>query len=327
MTGQLSDKKELTWQEWEKMENDNTVLVDLREEVVYHHGSIPGAVCIPLRCFAEEKEKLPKDKCIVVFCQRGEKSLQVVEELRKEGWQAYHLEGGFLRWLIDHAKEVNMERYSRHVLLDEVGQEGQEKLLASKVLVVGAGGLGAPVALYLAAAGVGTIGIVDADVVELSNLQRQIIHNTSRLGQKKVDSAKETIELLNPDVTVKTYAMRLTPENIGDLIEEYDFVVDGVDNFETKFYKQDILGSIAHVTMLEKQKILTADEKETIIGGLKSILEDIESGKLEFTAEHEDIHSFVEAHLIERIGDPGKKLHTGRRRLRSRRNISKYAPK
>ena len=190
------------------MENDNTVLVDLREEVVYHHGSIPGAVCIPLRCFAEEKEKLPKDKCIVVFCQRGEKSLQVVEELRKEGWQAYHLEGGFLRWLIDHAKEVNMERYSRHVLLDEVGQEGQEKLLASKVLVVGAGGLGAPVALYLAAAGVGTIGIVDADVVELSNLQRQIIHNTSRLGQKKVDSAKETIELLNPDVTVKTYAMR-----------------------------------------------------------------------------------------------------------------------
>lgn len=149
MTGQLSDKKELTWQEWEKMENDNTVLVDLREEVVYHHGSIPGAVCIPLRCFAEEKEKLPKDKCIVVFCQRGEKSLQVVEELRKEGRQAYHLEGGFLRWLIDHAKEVNMERYSRHVLLDEVGQEGQEKLLASKVLVVGAGGLGAPVALYL----------------------------------------------------------------------------------------------------------------------------------------------------------------------------------
>ena len=239
MTGQLSDKKELTWQEWEKMENDSTVLVDLREEVVYHHGSIPGAVCIPLRCFAEEKEKLPKDKCIVVFCQRGEKSLQVVEELRKEGWQAYHLEGGFLRWLIDHAKEVNMERYSRHVLLDEVGQEGQEKLLASKVLVVGAGGLGAPVALYLAAAGVGTIGIVDADVVELSNLQRQIIHNTSRLGQKKVDSAKETIELLNPDVTVKTYAMRLTPENIGDLIEEYDFVVDGVDNFETKILIND----------------------------------------------------------------------------------------
>lgn len=239
MTEQLSDKKELTWQEWEKMKNNSAVLVDLREEVVYPSWVDSRSSRIPLRCFAEEKGKLPKDKCIVVFCQRGEKSLQVVEELRKEGWQAYHLEGGFLRWLIDHAKEVNMERYSRHVLLDEVGQQGQEKLLASKVLVVGAGGLGAPVALYLAAAGVGTIGIVDADVVELSNLQRQIIHNTSRLGQKKVDSAKETIELLNPDVTVKTYAMRLTPENIGELIGEYDFVVDGVDNFETKFLIND----------------------------------------------------------------------------------------
>ena len=188
MEGQFGDRKEITWEEWEKMEKSSSVLVDLREEVVYHHGTIPGAVCIPIRCFEEEKQSLPEDKCIVVFCQRGEKSLQVVENLRNEGRQAYHLEGGFLRWLIDHAKEVNMERYSRHVLLDEVGQEGQEKLLASKVLVVGAGGLGAPVALYLAAAGVGTIGIVDADVVELSNLQRQIIHNTSRLGQKKVDS-------------------------------------------------------------------------------------------------------------------------------------------
>ena len=223
MEGQFGDRKEITWEEWEKMEKSSSVLVDLREEVVYHHGTIPGAVCIPIRCFEEEKQSLPEDKCIVVFCQRGEKSLQVVENLRNEGRQAYHLEGGFLRWLIDHAKEVNMERYSRHVLLDEVGQEGQEKLLASKVLVVGAGGLGAPVALYLAAAGVGTIGIVDADVVELSNLQRQIIHNTSRLGQKKVE----------------TYAMRLTPENIRELIEEYDFIVDGVDNFETKFLIND----------------------------------------------------------------------------------------
>ena len=128
-----------------------------------------------------------------------------------------------------------MERYSRHIILQEVGVKGQKKLLNGKVLIIGAGGLGAPAAMYLAAAGVGTIGIVDADVVELSNLQRQIIHNTSRLGQKKVDSAKETIELLNPDVTVKTYAMRLTPENIRELIEEYDFIVDGVDNFETKF--------------------------------------------------------------------------------------------
>ena len=239
MTGQLSDKKELTWQEWEKMENDNTVLVDLREEVVYHHGSIPGAVCIPLRCFAEEKEKLPKDKCIVVFCQRGEKSLQVVEELRKEGRKAYHLEGGFLRWLIDHAKEVNMERYSRHVLLDEVGQEGQEKLLASKVLVVGAGGLGAPVALYLAAAGVGTIGIVDADEVDLSNLQRQIIHGTADVGKAKVKSAKETMNAMNPDVEVKTYRMFVDSSNIRELVREYDFIIDGTDNFPAKFLIND----------------------------------------------------------------------------------------
>lgn len=134
---------------------------------------------------------------------------------------------------------VDKDRYARHLLLDQVGIEGQERLLASKVLIVGAGGLGAPAAMYLAAAGVGTVGIADDDRVELSNLQRQIIHTTDSVGEKKVESARQTIRRLNPDIHVETYAVRVTRENVMEIMEPYDFIVEAADNFETKFLIND----------------------------------------------------------------------------------------
>jgi len=135
--------------------------------------------------------------------------------------------------------EEQIKRYARHIILPEVGGKGQEKLLNSKVLVIGAGGLGSPAILYLAAAGVGTIGIVDFDVVDLSNLQRQIIHNTERVGTPKVESARRTVEMLNPDVKVITYNTRISKENIMDIIKDYDVVLDGTDNFPTRFLIND----------------------------------------------------------------------------------------
>ena len=135
--------------------------------------------------------------------------------------------------------DEQIERYSRHIILKEVGAKGQKKLLNAKVLIIGAGGLGAPAAMYLAAAGVGTIGIADADEVDLSNLQRQIIHQTSDVGKAKVQSAKETINAMNPDVTVNTYREFITSDNIMDIIKDYDFVIDGTDNFPAKFLIND----------------------------------------------------------------------------------------
>jgi len=140
--------------------------------------------------------------------------------------------------LIDFTEE-QIERYSRHIILPEVGGEGQSRLLESKVFMIGAGGLGSPVAYYLAAAGVGTIGIADADVVDMSNLQRQIIHNQDRVGMPKVESARETIQALNPDVRVNTYNYRITEENVREIIRDYDLVIDGCDNFPTRFLVND----------------------------------------------------------------------------------------
>ena len=140
--------------------------------------------------------------------------------------------------MIDFTEE-QIERYSRHIILPEVGGEGQSKLLESKVFMIGAGGLGSPVAYYLAAAGVGTIGIADADVVDMSNLQRQIIHNQDRVDMPKVESARETIQALNPDVKVNTYNYRITEENVREIIREYDLIVDGCDNFPTRFLIND----------------------------------------------------------------------------------------
>lgn len=136
--------------------------------------------------------------------------------------------------------EEQIERYSRHIILEKVGGAGQERLLSAKVLIVGVGGLGAPAALYLAAAGVGTIGLVDGDEVDLTNLQRQIIHHTEDIGARKVDSAKRKMRAINPDVTVRTYDLRAQADNLGDIVREYDFVIDGVDNFASKFLINDV---------------------------------------------------------------------------------------
>jgi molybdopterin/thiamine biosynthesis adenylyltransferase len=169
----------------------------------------------------------------------------MLEDLGYENVES--MTGGFTLWK-DRGYDVEMprtltpeqrDRYSRHLLLPEVGQEGQQKLLDAKVLLLGAGGLGSPAALYLAAAGVGTLGIVDNDVVDVSNLQRQVIHSTDRVGVSKVDSAEETIRGLNPDVQVEKYAVRLGPENIMEIIKGYDVVVDGLDNFPTRYLLND----------------------------------------------------------------------------------------
>ena len=164
-----------------------------------------------------------------------------------------------------------LERYSRHIILKEIGAKGQKKLLNGKVLIIGAGGLGAPAALYLAAAGVGTIGIVDADVVDLSNLQRQVIHTTNDIGKRKVESAKETMNAINPDVKVNTYHEFVASDNIMDLIKDYDFILDGTDNFPAKFLINDACvmakKPLSHAGIIRFKGQLT-----TIIPGRRSLL-------------------------------------------------------
>jgi molybdopterin/thiamine biosynthesis adenylyltransferase len=186
---------------------------------------------------------------VILYCQSGNRSAwaarTLIDDLGYENVES--MTGGITLWK-DRGYEVEQprtltaeqrERYSRHLLLPEVGIEGQQKLLDAKVLLLGAGGLGSPTALYLAAAGVGTLGIVDDDAVDLSNLQRQVIHSTDRIGVPKVDSAEETIKALNPDVNVQKYAVRLGPDNIMDILPDYDIVVDGLDNFPTRYLLND----------------------------------------------------------------------------------------
>ena len=172
--------------------------------------------------------------------------------------------------------DEQIERYSRHIILKEVGAKGQKKLLKGKVLIIGAGGLGAPAAMYLAAAGVGTIGIVDADEVDLSNLQRQIIHSTADIGKAKVKSAKETMNAMNPDVEVKTYRMFVDASNIRELIREYDFIIDGTDNFPAKFLINDACvlekKPFSHAGIIRfKGQLMTYVPGEGVIGSLQAM--------------------------------------------------------
>src|SRR3984957_20054958 len=229
---------------------EKMTLVDVREKDEWRGGYIPRAVSIP-RGFLEiqPEQKLPdKNAPIVAYCAGGTRSALAAATLAELGYT--HVETanpGFVRWKDlgwpmespPQLTDAQRERYSRHILLPEVGEVGQAKLLKSKVLLLGAGGLGSPAAMYLAAAGVGTLGVVDADVVDASNLQRQIIHATSRLGERKVDSAKKTLSALNPDVDVVTYDVRLGADNILDIIDGYDVIVDGTDNFPTRYLVND----------------------------------------------------------------------------------------
>jgi molybdopterin/thiamine biosynthesis adenylyltransferase/rhodanese-related sulfurtransferase len=230
---------------------DGVVIVDVREQDEWSAGHIPGAKFVTRGHLESRIEGAAPDRDarVILYCASGNRSALAAKTLREElGYS--HVEsmtGGFTLWkdrgyAVDTPRTFTPEqrqRYSRHFLLSEVGVEGQEKLLDAKVLLLGAGGLGSPTALYLAAAGVGTIGIVDDDVVDVSNLQRQVIHATSRVGVAKVDSAEQAINDLNPDVVVKKYQTRLDASNIVDIIKDYDIVVDGVDNFPTRYLLND----------------------------------------------------------------------------------------
>jgi sulfur-carrier protein adenylyltransferase/sulfurtransferase len=224
--------------------------LDVRELDEFQQGMIPGAVFIPRGHLESQVEnKIPdRDAPVVVYCAGGIRSAFAAKTLQDLGYtDVVSMAGGFGRWKNEGRDWITpntlspeqRDRYGRHILLPEVGEEGQQKLLGAKVLLLGAGGLGSPAALYLAAAGVGTIGIVDMDVVDASNLQRQILHNLERIGDRKVDSAKKTLTALNPDVDVVTYDVRLGADNILDIIDGYDVIVDGTDNFPTRYLLND----------------------------------------------------------------------------------------
>ena len=227
-----------------------TVVLDVREPDEYEQGALPGAVHIPRGTLETSVEGRIPDKSshVVVYCAGGTRSAFAAQTMQELGYtDVASVIGGFNRWK-DEGRDwaapqsltpEQRNRYQRHLLLPEVGETGQLKLLDAKVLMLGAGGLGSPAALYLAAAGVGTIGIIDMDVVDASNLQRQILHNTDRIGERKVDSAKKTLTLINPDVNVVTYDVRLGADNILDIIDGYDVIVDGTDNFPTRYLVND----------------------------------------------------------------------------------------
>jgi molybdopterin/thiamine biosynthesis adenylyltransferase/rhodanese-related sulfurtransferase len=225
-------------------------LLDVREPDEYEQGAVPGSIHIPRGNLESQIENRVPDKStpIVAMCAGGVRSAFAAKTLLELDYQQIvSMDGGFNRWK-DEGREwrtprtlnpAQRNRYSRHLLLPEVGEAGQLQLLDAKVLLIGAGGLGSPAALYLAAAGVGTIGIIDMDVVDESNLQRQVLHNVDRVGERKVDSAKKTLTLLNPDVNVVTYDVRLGADNILDIITGYDVIVDGADNFPVRYILND----------------------------------------------------------------------------------------
>ncbi|MEZ4296889.1 MAG: molybdopterin-synthase adenylyltransferase MoeB [Polyangiaceae bacterium] len=226
------------------------VLVDVREKDEWRGGYIPGAMHIA-RGFLEiqvEGKLRDKNAPIVLYCAGGTRSALAAKSLQELGYtNVESANPGFVRWkdlgfpmeMPPQLSDAQRERYSRHLLLPEVGEVGQQKLLNGKVLLLGAGGLGSPAALYLAAAGVGTIGLVDGDVVDSSNLQRQILHATSRVGMPKVDSAEKALTDLNPDVKIVKFEERVDSSNVDRIFEGFDVIVDGCDNFPTRYLVND----------------------------------------------------------------------------------------
>jgi molybdopterin/thiamine biosynthesis adenylyltransferase/rhodanese-related sulfurtransferase len=234
----------------DKIAAGNVVVLDVREPDEFEQGALPAVIHIPRGHLEAQVETRIIDKStpVVVYCAGGVRSAFAAKTLQELGYSnVVSMAGGFGKWKDEgrtwltpvalSAEQRN--RYQRHILLPEVGVAGQAKLLSSKVLLLGAGGLGSPAALYLAAAGVGTIGIVDMDEVDASNLQRQILHNIDRIGDRKVDSAKKTLTMLNPDINVVTYDTRLAASNIVDIISGYDVIVDGADNFPSRYLLND----------------------------------------------------------------------------------------
>ncbi len=247
ITGEISPA------ELDEMRNAGpVVLIDCRETDEFGGGTIAGASLVPRASIeaAVARAGLATDVPIVVYCSSGVRSLLAARTLREMGYQsATSLAGGLERWLregypiersSDGLSNEQRQRYARHLSLPEVGEKGQQKLLEAKVAVIGAGGLGSPAALYLAAAGVGTIGVIDFDVVDASNLQRQILHATDRIGRPKVDSAKQSLEAINPDVNVVTHGEQLNAANALDVLSGYDVIVDGSDSFPTRYLVNDV---------------------------------------------------------------------------------------
>ena len=229
---------------------EGAVALDVREPDEYEQGALPGAVHIPRGTLETSIEMriTDHDTPLVIYCAGGTRSAFAAKTLAELGYtDVVSVVGGFNRWKDEDREWVTpatlsadqRNRYKRHLLLPEVGETGQQELLNAKVLLLGAGGLGSPAAVYLAAAGVGTIAIIDMDVVDESNLQRQILHNMDRIGDRKVDSAKKTLTLLNPDVDVATYDVRLGADNVMEILAGYDVIVDGTDNFPTRFLVND----------------------------------------------------------------------------------------
>jgi molybdopterin/thiamine biosynthesis adenylyltransferase/rhodanese-related sulfurtransferase len=236
----------------ERLESSETPLfVDVREPDEWEEGHVPGAIHVTRGRLESRIEGLVPDKerPLVVYCSVGSRSAFATKALGEMGYtDVVNLAGGFTEWKrsgfeVTIPRVLSSEqrsRYSRHLLIPEVGEDGQQRILDARVLLVGAGGLGSPASLYLAAAGVGTLGIVDADVVDESNLQRQIVHSTDRLGEPKVLSAKRTLEALNPDVRVVPFEERLTSENVERILADgWDVIVDGADNFPTRYLVND----------------------------------------------------------------------------------------
>jgi molybdopterin/thiamine biosynthesis adenylyltransferase/rhodanese-related sulfurtransferase len=225
-------------------------VIDVRDPDEYRDGHIDGATNISRGFLEFRVGGAVNDPAtpIVLYCQTGLRSVLAAKALKELGYSTViNLQGGYQKWVqsgLPVVREIPMtgeqiQRYSRHFLLSQVGEKGQQKLLRSKILLIGAGGLGSPTALYLAAAGVGTLGVMDGDVVDVSNLQRQILHTTADIGKPKVESATRTIKALNPDVNVIALPTRITVDNVMSIIKDYDLVVDGSDNFETRYLVND----------------------------------------------------------------------------------------
>lgn len=234
----------------ERLGREPVQMIDIREPDEFEQGAIEGAAHIPRGVLESNiAMRFPDpDTELVLYCAGGARSALGAKALSEMGYgNVVSMAGGFGRWKSEGRAwstpqtltNDQRSRYSRHILLPEVGEEGQRKLLDSKVLLVGAGGLGSPAALYLAAAGIGTLGIIDFDTVDASNLQRQILHTVDRIGQPKVESARETLQALNPDVKIEPYMQRLGADNVLDVMRGYDVVVDGGDNFPTRYLVND----------------------------------------------------------------------------------------
>jgi sulfur-carrier protein adenylyltransferase/sulfurtransferase len=234
----------------QEIEGGDVVLIDTREPHEYQEAHLENGKLVPPGLLGDEIGAAAPDKSArtILYCRSGSRSYKAAEQLQALGYEdVASMAGGILAWQEQGLPVVSAsgltpeqrDRYSRHTLLPEVGVDGQLKMLNAKVLLVGAGGLGAPTALYLAAAGIGTLGLVDDDVVDASNLQRQVIHNTERIGVPKTTSARLTIEALNPDVDVVEHRLRLDASNIVEILSEYDVIVDGADNFPTRYLLND----------------------------------------------------------------------------------------